>query len=663
MSLHNRMRDWLGRLLTDVRTVYVACAITLALGLFFTFVWAPHPWDWRGIDQYHNLALALARGEPFGTTDVPWGYAYYVAAFYALFGPHAWIPVTAQVLINALAPLLIYALARPLTTPSIAILTALLTGLFSFNTIYASTQASDAVCTVLFIAMMLCFSRARASGAWSLFAIAGLLAGLVPQFRPNLILFPPLLAAAYVALDKGGRRLPNATVYLLLFALALVPWVVRNYNLTGRFMPTSTHGGVQLWYGTLQTGPYLESRAYNPRSIFEAPTFPYTSITDQPIIVTAVLREAAPETATTVELKYRTDRDSTVRSVMPSERTGRTLTFHIPPQPAPTAIYYHFTAEWPPSGSAEGARQVIPADAARDPLIFFVDTRHLGDLDRYGEFLDVFDIARMVQHVRWGTALPPASRLDLNDDGVVDVADVARAVASLVGKTARDASRFSEIADVDGLAVLRFPDGSSLTVPREAIERVTDLTAQGPTAGALIYTRRTFQSIDLELSTLPGSRPPACCVIGDVEVNEVFFRKEPHLMGRYLALAFDNIGRDPFAFAAASAYRLFRLFVIKGSDDEWTAHQFRWSSVVYAVGTVLSLANLVAFGVGVWIAWRRRFAVLPLALAVAYVPLTICFVLTNMRYTITVQPFMFVFVAVALVTALGLERRPVTAIS
>ena len=33
---------------------------------------------------------------------------------------------------------------------------------------------------------------------------------------------------------------------------------------------------------------------------------------------------------------------------------------------------------------------------------------------------------------------------------------------------------------------------------------------------------------------------------------------------------------------------------------------------------------------------------------IAYVPLTICFVLTNMRYTITVQPLMFVFVAMTI---------------
>ena len=62
-----------------------ASLTTLAIGLFFVFVWAPHPWSWRGIDQYDELARALARGEPFATTDVPWGYAYFVAVFYWLF--------------------------------------------------------------------------------------------------------------------------------------------------------------------------------------------------------------------------------------------------------------------------------------------------------------------------------------------------------------------------------------------------------------------------------------------------------------------------------------------------------------------------------------------------------------------------------------------------
>ncbi len=40
---------------------------------------------------------------------------------------------------------------------------------------------------------------------------------------------------------------------------------------------------------------------------------------------------------------------------------------------------------------------------------------------------------------------------------------------------------------------------------------------------------------------------------------------------------------------------------------------------------------------------------------IVYVPMTICFVLTNMRYTVTMQPLMFVFVAVAVSAALRLD--------
>ena len=52
--------------------------------------------------------------------------------------------------------------------------------------------------------------------------------------------------------------------------------------------------------------------------------------------------------------------------------------------------------------------------------------------------------------------------------------------------------------------------------------------------------------------------------------------------------------------------------------------------------------------VGVAVAWLRGDRVLlPLAL-VAYVPLTIAPVLTNMRYSVTVQPIGFIFIAAAL---------------
>jgi hypothetical protein len=46
-------------------TVYVACAASLVLGLFFIFIWTPLPWGWKGIDGYDAISVNLAHGAPF----------------------------------------------------------------------------------------------------------------------------------------------------------------------------------------------------------------------------------------------------------------------------------------------------------------------------------------------------------------------------------------------------------------------------------------------------------------------------------------------------------------------------------------------------------------------------------------------------------------------
>src|SRR5712692_2179130 len=89
-------------------TVAASCIVTLALGLFFMLVWSPLPWGWHGIDFYYEIALSLARGHPFPTANIMWGYAYFLAFSYRLFGDHPWIPLTAQVLLNASIPLMVY---------------------------------------------------------------------------------------------------------------------------------------------------------------------------------------------------------------------------------------------------------------------------------------------------------------------------------------------------------------------------------------------------------------------------------------------------------------------------------------------------------------------------------------------------------------------------
>jgi hypothetical protein len=631
--------------------VYAACAASLAIGLIFVFVGAPHPWGREGFDHYHEIALGVAAGGGFPTMEVPWGYAFFLAAFYRVFGDHPAVPLTVQVVLNALIPILVFEFARTRLDRTTATLAAVLTGLLSFNTVYASTQSSDAVCTCIFMAAVVAVAAALRRDDWRLFALAGALAGIAPQFRPNLILIPFILAAFAWFERRTLRRAVQAALLVACAGVMLTPWVVRNYQLTGTLLPTSVHGGVQLWYGTLQTGRYLNSQAYNPRAAFESAAFDYTSLDRVPIIVSADLKGCAPGQPDALSLTYWSDHDATPRFLVPDGRDpahGRYM-FSLPAPGQSLVLYYYFTTQWP-AGSVP-QQMTTPARGAAAPFTYFVSQDHLGDLDRHGDLLDVFDVVRLARDAAWNE--PPAFAAELRSAGISKVQD---AVTMLAGP--REVSGGSS----GGLAVrvehdanearIAFSDGSAIAIPRNWDGRVTSLTVTGTFAAALMTASRSLAALR------PGAPLPdhaaQCAELENVTVNNVFYRRELHAMRRYSALALDNIRREPVRFVLAAAYRAVRLFVIFGTDDLRTAQQFSRSRLVYAAGTIASALYLALLIAGMVISWRRRDALLLPAILILSIPATLAPVLTNMRYTVTVQPLIFIFIAVALA---GAARR------
>jgi len=620
----------------------------MLIGAIF-LVRPPHPWGWEGIDQYHQLALALARGEPFQTMEVPWGYAYFLAAFYRMFGDRPLAPLVVQVLLNGLIPLLVFLAARVWFDRRIATLAAIVS-VGSFNTIYASTQASDAVCTVLFMAAVLAFVEARHGDRPILLAAAGLLCGLATQFRPNLVLLPGLLAIVALVCGRSGRRVAAALLVTLPACVALAPWIARNYRLTGIFLPTSVHGGAQLWYGTLQTGAYRNSRAYNPRRIFEAPSFPYTSLSEAPLVVEA-RSMGCVDRLDAATIHYWSDLDPVERTVEAAADDHGRLHFDLPAPGRATAVYYYFSARSRPDGRSS----TTPELGAAAPFVFFVSPHHLEDLDRHGDLLDFFDIVRTARHETWNEPLPFRDRLA--DAGITTAASAVTAL--LEGRGLEEPI----VRGVEGRAdrlVISFRDGSSIEVPRMWQGLVTDLHVDDGIAAALLTSSRSLVELR-ERRQHPASSRNRCTGIEGVVINEIYYRREPQMMRRYLALALDNIRRDRTAFVIASVYRAVRQFVVFGSDDVQTVQQFQRSGVVYRMATVVSTIYLLAFVAGVLVGWRRFAPWVPLAF-VLYVTVTIAPVLTNMRYTITIQPIMFMFIAVAIATAIdGLQAAAAAA--
>lgn len=630
----------------DRRVLATATLASLAIGLACVFVRSPLPWGWEGIDRYHQRALALARGAGLQTLDVPAGYTLFLAAFYRVFGDRPVVPLVAQVLLNALVPFMMYRLVRIVHDRRTAAITALLVGVFSFNTIYGSTQASDAVCNVLFVAGMLILALACRDDRVGLFALAGVAFGVASQFRPNLILFP-LVAAAYAhwrapRQPRAFGRWRQSLAILVSAAAVCTPWTIFAYALTGEFIPTSTHGSTQLFYGTLQVGPYLQSRVNSPRAAFEFWGFPTTSMSDRRIFVTAQQPACATSTDDPLQLVWWTDRDAQPARTTGDWTPGDRWRFTIPGQPAPTAVYYDFA----PTPASE------PAASSR-PRVHFVIADQLRDPDRHGDLLDVFDVARIAGHLTWGDPLPFADRLDTNGDGVVDRRDLDAVVGALLD--GRQPSTVASLDIVRGLtttgesAVLQFVDGSTLTVPRH-FEKYTDLDSTWKLAGLLLVSVRPMVAWRPPILTPPAGL--AGCAPVTAAVNETFSRRDPDDMHRNMALAMDNIQRSPAAFLLASAYRAYRVFVIAGGSDVNTIERFRGDTVVYPLARSASLTFFLLFLCGIAVSvWRQRVPLLLLGPPI-YVAATIAPVLTNMRYSVTIQPFMLAFTAIVMRAAL-----------
>jgi hypothetical protein len=639
----------------DARLVSVACALSFGIGLFFIFVRAPHPWGWEGIDRYRELALAAARGEPYATLDRSWGYPYFLAFFYRLFGDRQWIPLVAQAAINALLPWIVFSETRRRIDRRHAAVAALLVALFSFNTVYASTQSSDSVCTVLFVASIVGFGRARDSGSAWLFASSGLLAALALLFRPNLLLFPPVIALAAWLMRGRRPRLAYLALYGAVVFVVWLPWPVHVYRLTGRFMPSTTLGAMQIWEGTLETGSYRKDWFDNPRANLAPTPFNYSLPASRPVVATVVPADPAAMPID-VTLTYWTDRQPAHVRQTAAAIDGR-FDFELGHQPAQTVVYYYFSGRWK-THDGRVQEQSTPLSGAREPLVHTISADHFGDLDLRGDLLDVFDVVRVARHVVWGEPLAAVPSLDVNGDGAIDERDLRDAVDVLTAPAhsshAIGSHRLRTLERGDRQLRLVLSDGSALTVPRSWGGRAIDLGIDGTMAADLYRSQRLFSVVRNPTFDEPPLVDPRFGLRGGLD--NVFYREQPKLYDRFMQLSAANIRAEPIGYAVATAMRVARLFVVVGSESRDRTAQFSRSQFVYLAATALSAVYFGLLIAGIAIALRRRYDVSLMVLAIVYVPATLCAMLVEMRYTVTIQPFVFAFVAVALLAAY--DRRP-----
>lgn len=207
--------------------------------------------------DYHHLAQNLLAGHGYSLDGVPVvnrapAYPFFLALVYTIFGESPTAARLVQAVLLALAVPLIYLIGRRGWGPGVGLGAAALFAVYPFSVFWGHYLITENLLVVLFAgagALLVCPGERR---AWRLLA-GGIVLGLAMLTRPTALPVVVLLVAWLLLAVRPLRKGALFGVLLLAgLAVAMSPWVARNYETYGRFIPFtsgygSSAGGYVFW--------------------------------------------------------------------------------------------------------------------------------------------------------------------------------------------------------------------------------------------------------------------------------------------------------------------------------------------------------------------------------------------------------------------------------
>ncbi|MCY2988583.1 MAG: glycosyltransferase family 39 protein [Planctomycetota bacterium] len=253
--------------------LFIACAVRLAAGCWWQQQLPPGKrFGFPDSEAYWHLAQTLVRGQPFQMNPdrrvfrTP-GYPATLASLFLLVGddpPVVWARAL-NALLGTLAVGGVMGLAYSLFDRRAALLAGLAAAVCPESIATGVFVLSEApFCPLLLLQLVLGTwawkSRAAPQAAgWA--TVSGVAAGLATLLRPSWLLFTPFaLAVAWFVRPgrtqppacpfPGGRRYTLVSLCMLLgLVTAMSPWWIRNWRVTGSFVPTTLQVGESLYDG------------------------------------------------------------------------------------------------------------------------------------------------------------------------------------------------------------------------------------------------------------------------------------------------------------------------------------------------------------------------------------------------------------------------------
>jgi 4-amino-4-deoxy-L-arabinose transferase-like glycosyltransferase len=249
---------WIG---LGILTVVLHAALVFFIIPAFSSRLAPSYNQDRFTDGYDALAANLVAGNGYRfypetslTLMREPGYPIVLAGLLLAFGSTFLAVKLTNVVLALATAWLIMRLARRISSNRILQIAPPILFLFHPATLIAESRGGvEILFTFLVMAFMLAAYKAIETNNWSRYALAGAVLGLTVLVRSTPMLFPAFLFAYLLVIQN--HRVPrltiarNIAIMIVAMVAMLSPWIIRNYNLTGRFVPTADVLGVSAHAG------------------------------------------------------------------------------------------------------------------------------------------------------------------------------------------------------------------------------------------------------------------------------------------------------------------------------------------------------------------------------------------------------------------------------
>lgn len=208
---------------------------------------------------YHNIAINLLENNAFSSKESPPYipnifrtpiHPFFIASVYTLFGYKPYIAIFFQLIIGSITCILTYKIGKTAFNEKIAFLASLLMALEYSSILYSNMLLTETLFTFLFITHIYFLIKFIKENNNKMLVYSSVLLGISTLCRPISIYFFIFLIPVFFlhfrkSLRKGTLRYAILT---LIFFLTVTPWMVRNYQVSGKFMVSSAQEKALRWY-------------------------------------------------------------------------------------------------------------------------------------------------------------------------------------------------------------------------------------------------------------------------------------------------------------------------------------------------------------------------------------------------------------------------------